>query len=204
MKNVRSAAVFLAAMLFAALDSASVARGQTLDFDDVLDSVQAHDPRIRQALEQLRKAESKTMAARGAFDPRLESDGKIVTGAYYDLRSADVELRQPTTVWGSEIYVGYRVGLGVNERWPTYRDDQTLSGGEVRAGIEVPILRGLIDPERAERSRAMQLEEAAGQAVAVTKVDLELDAARADWYWVGNGQNLEVAMSLLELAEQRD
>ena len=79
-----------------------------------------------------------------------------MTGAYYDLRSADVELRQPTTLWGSEIYVGYRVGLGVNERWPTYRDDQTLSGGEVRAGIEVPIWRGgLTDPERAERARAM-------------------------------------------------
>ena len=183
---------------------ASEERGRPLHFDEVLQSVNAHDPRIRQAVAQLRKAESKTLAARGAFDPRLEGDGKLVTGAYYDLRSADVALRQPTTVWGSEIYVGYRVGLGVNERWPTYRDDQTLSGGEVRAGIEVPIWRGgLIDPERAERARSMHLEEAADQALTATKLNLELAAARTYWNWVGTGQNREVAKSLLELAEQR-
>jgi len=176
-----------------------------LQFEELLRSVDAHDPRIRQAVERLRKAESKTMAARGAFDPKLEGDAKLVTGAYYDLRSADVELRQPTTLWGSEIYFGYRVGRGLNERWPTYRDDQTLSGGEVRAGIEVPIWRGgLIDPERAERARAMSLEEAADQALSTTKLDLELAAAHAYWSWVSAGQGREVAQGLLQLAEERD
>lgn len=176
-----------------------------LQFEELLRSVDAHDPRIREAVERLRKAESKTMAARGAFDPKLEGDAKLVTGAYYDLRSADVELRQPTTLWGSEIYFGYRVGRGLNERWPTYRDDQTLSGGEVRAGIEVPIWRGgLIDPERAERARAMSLEEAADQALSATKLDLELAAAHAYWTWVSAGQGREVAQGLLQLAEERD
>lgn len=184
---------------------ASEERGRPLHFDEVLQSVDAHDPRIREAVARVRKAESKTLAARGAFDPRLEGNGKLVTGAYYDLRSADAELRQPTTLWGSEIYVGYRVGLGINERWPTYRDDQTLSGGEVRAGVEVPIWRGgLIDPERAERARARHLEEAADRALSATKLDLELAAARTYWNWVGTGQNRQVAKALLELAEQRD
>jgi outer membrane protein TolC len=176
-----------------------------LHLQEVLRSVDAHDPRIRQAVERLRKAESKTLAARGAFDPKLKGDAKLVTGAYYDLRSADAELRQPTTLWGSEIYFGYRIGRGLNERWPTYRDDQTLSGGEVRAGIEVPIWRGgLIDPERAERARAVSLEEAAGQALSTTRLDLELAAAQAYWTWVSAGQGLEVAHGLLQLAEQRD
>lgn len=197
--------VFVLGSLTPLLAFASEGRQRPLEFHEVLESVQAHDPRIREAVERLRAAESKTTAARGAFDPRLEGAGKIMTGSYYDLRSADVELRQPTTVWGSEVYVGYRVGLGVNERWPTYRDNQTLSGGEVRAGIEVPIWRGgLIDPDRAERSRAIRLEEAAGEGLAVTKLDLELAAARAYWNWVGAGQNREVAKSLLDLAEQRD
>ena len=197
--------IFVLGSLTPLLAYASEERGRALHFDEVLQSVDAHDPRIRQAVERLRKAEGNTTSARGAFDPRLEGDGKLVTGAYYDLRSADVELRQPTTLWGSEIYAGYRVGLGVNERWPTYRDDQTLSGGEVRAGIEVPIWRGgLIDPERAERARAMRLEEAAGEGLSVTKLDLELAAARAYWSWVSTGQNRGVARALLELAEQRD
>ncbi|MFW2388745.1 MAG: TolC family protein [Polyangiales bacterium] len=197
--------VFVLGSLTPLLASASEEHLRPLEFHEVLESVQAHDPRIREAVERLRGAESKTMAARGAFDPKLEGAGKITTGAYYDLRSADVELRQPTTIWGSEIYVGYRVGLGVNERWPTYRDNQTLSGGEVRTGIEVPIWKGgLIDPERAERSRAINLEEAAGQGLSAAKLDLELAAARAYWNWVGAGQNREVAESLLDLAEQRD
>ncbi|MGB3049592.1 MAG: TolC family protein [Polyangiales bacterium] len=197
--------VFFLGSLTPMLALASEERGRPLHFDEVLQSVNAHDPRIRQAVAQLRKAAAKTTAARGAFDPRLEGDGKILTGAYYDLRRADVELRQPTTLWGSELFVGYRVGLGINERWPTYRDDQTLSGGEVRAGIEVPIWRGgLIDPERAERARAIQLEEAAGQALSAAKLNLELAAARSYWNWVGTGQNREVAKALLDLAEQRD
>ncbi len=205
MSRATRLSVFFLGTLTPMLAFATEERGRPLHFDEVLQSVSAHDPRIRRAVAQLRKAEAKTTAARGAFDPRLEGDGKILTGAYYDLRRANVELRQPTTLWGSELFVGYRVGLGINERWPTYRDDQTLSGGEVRAGIEVPIWRGgLIDPERAERARAIQLEEAAGQALSAAKLNLELAAARSYWNWVGTGQNREVAKALLDLAEQRD
>ncbi|MBW2507714.1 MAG: TolC family protein [Deltaproteobacteria bacterium] len=197
--------VLVLGWLAPALAAAGEERSRPLGFDEVLQSVTAHDPRIRQAVERVRKAEGNTTAARGAFDPRLEGNGKLVTGAYYDLRSADAEIRQPTTLWGSEIYAGYRVGLGINDRWPTYRDDQTLSGGEVRAGIEIPIWRGgLIDPERAARARAMDLEEAADQELTVTRLDLELAAARAYWSWVSAGQNRSVAQDLLELAEQRD
>ena len=184
---------------------ASDERMQPLHFEEVLQSVEAHDPRIRQAVERLRKAESNTTTARGAFDPKLEGNAKLTTGAYYDLRSADAELRQATTLWGTEVFAGYRVGLGLNERWPTYRDDQTLSGGEVRAGVEMPIWRGgPIDSERAERARAIQFEKAADHALSVTRLDLELGAARAYWSWVSTGQNREVARELLQLAEQRD
>jgi cobalt-zinc-cadmium efflux system outer membrane protein len=176
-----------------------------LRLEDVLKSVAAHDPRVRKAVEQLREAEGKTTSARGAFDPRLEGDVGLLTGAYYDLRQADAELRQPTTLWGSEIYVGYRVGLGLNERWPTYRDNQTLSGGEIRAGVEVPIWRGgLIDEPRARRSRAIELQEAARENLSSTELNLELAAAGAYWKWVSAGQKLGVAQALLELAEQRD
>jgi cobalt-zinc-cadmium efflux system outer membrane protein len=176
-----------------------------LRFEEVLRSVSAHDPRIRKAVEGLRRAESTTTQARGAFDPRLEGDLGLRTGGYYDLRRANVEIRQPTTLWGSEIYVGYRVGLGINERWPTYFEDQTLSGGEVRAGIELPIWRGgLIDEPRAKRARAMHLEEAARHDLSGTGLDLELAAASAYWKWVSAGQKLGVTRALVRLAEERD
>jgi len=205
MKRAAHVGLFVFGSLTPLLTAASDERGRPLHFEEVRQSVEAHDPRIRQAVERLRGAEAKTTEARGAFDPRIEGNGKLRTGAYYDDRSANVELRQPTTLWGSELYFGYRVGLALNERWPPYREDQTLSGGELRAGIEMPIWRGgLIDPERAKRARAIELQDAAEQGLSVTELDLELAAARAYWSWVSTGQNREVARALLELAEQRD
>jgi outer membrane protein TolC len=180
-------------------------RKYVLRLDEVLESVRQHDPRIRKAVEGVREAEGNTMSARGNFDPRLNGDVGLLTGAYYDLRQANAELRQPTTLWGSEIYVGYRVGLGLNQRFPTYRENQTLSGGEIRAGVAIPIWRnGLIDPQRAERARALELQEAAEDGLYNTELDLELAAAGAYWKWVSAGQRLQVARSLLDLAEYRD
>jgi outer membrane protein TolC len=181
------------------------AYAQPLRLEEVFESVTAHDPRIRQAVEEVRRAEGVSKEARGAFDPRIEGNIGLTTGAYYDLRAADAELRQATSLWGSEVYVGYRVGLGVNERWPTYLDNQTLSGGELRAGIELPIWRGgMIDEPRAMRARALHLEEAARQGASSTALNLELAAAGAYWKWVSAGQKLEVTRALLELAEDRD
>lgn len=178
---------------------------RSLEFEEVLRSVSAHDPRIRKAVEEVRRAEGNTMEARGAFDPRLRGDVGLLTGSYYDLRQADAELRQNTSLWGSEIFVGYRVGLGVNDRWPTYRNDQTLSGGEVRAGIELPIWRGgPIDEPRAKRARALELEEAAREGLSSTELNLELAAAGAFWKWVSTGQTLQVTQELVDLAEERD
>jgi len=205
---MKRAVLTAVALTFVAAPTMAHANGEAKDplyFDEVARSVEAHDPRIRQALERLRSAEGEAQAARGAFDPRIEGDGKLLTGAYYDLRNANVELRQPTTLWGSEIYAGYRVGLGLNGFWPTYRADQTLSGGEVRAGIEIPIWRGgPIDQERAARARTQFLEDAARRGLSATELDLELGAARAYWGWVSAGQSREVAKSLLQLAEERD
>lgn len=197
-------AVFVVAWFFPWAASASEEE-RPLRFEEVKRSVEEHDPRIREAIGKLRAAEGDVMTARGAFDPRIEGGGEIRTGGYYDLRRAEVELRQPTSVWGSELYMKYRVGLDVNDRWPTYLDDQTLSGGEIRAGIEVPIWRGgPIDEERARRTRALRLEEAADYSLSVTELDLELAAARAYWSWVRAGQSRVVAADLMALAEERD
>ncbi|MBT8465833.1 MAG: hypothetical protein KJO57_14190, partial [Deltaproteobacteria bacterium] len=60
--------VLVLGALTPALAFANEEPGGPLHFEEVLQSVKAHDPRIRQAVAQLRKAESKTMEARGAFD----------------------------------------------------------------------------------------------------------------------------------------
>ncbi|MEM8608114.1 MAG: TolC family protein [Myxococcota bacterium] len=206
MQRVGVAALVVAASLFDATLASASEEGK-LTFEAVRRSVQEHDPRIRAAIERLRGAQGDVQAARGAFDPRLEGDVNIWTGpdAFYQLRRGDVAIRQPTTLWGSEIYGGYRVGLGVNDVWPTYLSDQTLSGGEIRAGIEIPLYRGgPIDEERARRKRAIDLEDAAEYGLSGTELNLELAAARAYWGWISTGQRRQVAEDLMHLAEERD
>ncbi len=186
--------------------NATPAQSQPLEFDEVLEL--RH--RTRSAHSACRRrgppCQGVTTEARGAFDPRIDGDLSLTGGAYYDLRSANAELRQPTSLWGSEIYVGYRVGVSIDQRWPTYRsDNQTLSGGELRAGIELPIWRGgVIDEPRAKRARAIHLEEAAEEDLSSAALNLELAAAGAYWSWVSAGQKLEVTKALLALAEDRD
>lgn len=206
----RSAFALIGAAMLPINPAHATGEQATLTFETVKRSVEQHDPRIRAAIQRLRGAEGDVQSARGAFDPRLEGNVNVWTGddgAFYLLRRADVAVRQPTTLWGSEIYGGYRVGLGVgpNDAWPTYLSDQTLTGGEVRAGIEVPLFRGgPIDEERARRKRAIELEDAADYGLSATELDLELAASRAYWGWVSTGQRRQVAEDLMHLAEERD
>ena len=204
-RRTRFTRIFMGLVACLLLLNAQTAQSQPLEFDEVLSSVTAHDPRIRRAVEEVRRASGVTTEARGAFDPRVDGDLALTGGAYYDLRSANAELRQPTSFWGSEIYVGYRIGVSIDQRWPTYLDNQTLSGGELRAGIDLPIWRGgVIDEPRAKRARAIHLEEAAEEDLSSTALNLELAAAGAYWNWVSAGQKLEVTKALLALAEDRD
>ena len=150
-------------------------------------------------------AEAELMAARGGFDPYLSAYGALRTGGYYELRRVDVELRQPTPLWGAEVYAGYRYGRGDEpDRYPSYYDDQTLAGGELRAGVVVPLWRdGPFDARRAARARAeLRIEQAQGTREA-TELDLRQKAAEAYWKWVAAGRKLRVAEELLELATRR-
>lgn len=176
-----------------------------LELADVLASVRAHHPRIGESLARQRGAEFEQLRARGNFDPVLSAQGKVTTNGYYELRRGDVELRQPTGLWGAQFFAGYRIGLGAEGRYPTYYSDETLSGGEVRAGVEVPLWRdGPLDPARAEVRRAGHSRRAAEQHVATTRLELDIDATRAYWQWVAAGQRARIARDLLALAERRD
>ncbi|MEM7138607.1 MAG: TolC family protein [Myxococcota bacterium] len=210
MKLATVASILIVALCLSPPEARATGGERTLTFDAVRRSVERHDPRIRAAIERLRGAEGDVQAARGAFDPRLGGDFNVWTGndgSFYQLRRGNVAITQPTTLWGSEIYAGYRIGLGegVNDAWPTYLSDQTLSGGEVRAGINMPLFRGgPIDEERARRKRAIAKESAADYGLSATELDLELAAARAYWYWVSAGKRREVTEDLMHLAEERD
>ena len=185
---------------------ATEASEHPLPLEHVLESVATHHPRIDAAVERTRQADGERLASEGGFDPRIEGQVMGLTGGYYDLLRADVGVRQPTSLWGAQFYAGYRVGLGLDpeQRFPTYYPDETLSGGEVRAGVEVPLWRdGPIDATRARIQKAGHGVQAAASALYAQDFDLRVMAASAYYRWVAAGHRLRIAERLLALARRR-
>ena len=177
-----------------------------LQLDDVLSSAARHHPRVQAALARVEVAEQELLGARGAFDPRVSAAASIRAGGYYDLRRVNVEVAQPTSVWGSEIWAGYRYGRGVNDGqyYPSYYSDETLPGGEIRAGIRVPLWRnGPLDQPRAGRRLAEAGLRQAEATRAYTRLAVQQKASEAYWKWVAAGRAWKVHEDVLQLAVVR-
>lgn len=181
---------------------APVAR-DVLTLREVLDVVAAAHPQLEAARERERGAEGDALAARGGFDPQLRLRGQYVpVGAFANGR-LDVELRQPTPLWGLQVYGGWRLGLGEFAVYDLRA--KTASGGEVRAGVSLPLWQGgPIDRRRADLQVTDLGRRAAEADVDARRLELERAAARAYWAWVGAGLRLAVQQQLLALAEDRD
>jgi len=177
----------------------------SLSLAEVLSSTEAHHPQVAAALAREDVARAELFAARGGFDPTLSAYGALRTGGYYELRRLEVELRQPTPLWGAEVWAGYRIGRGIrDQRYPSYYSDQTLDGGELSAGIEVPLWRdGRLDSRRADRARAERYVDSAERSREATSISLRQAATDAYLGWVTAGQRLAVARELMTLAERR-
>ena len=174
-----------------------------LTLEEVLDSVEQTHPTLEKADRAVDKASAKAFGARGGFDPKLMIRSRWSPIGYYDNGQVDTVVKQDTPAWGVALYAGYRVGWG---EYPAYYGHrETLSAGEVRAGIDVPIWRdGLIDERRAAIRQTRPRETGARQGRDATQLQVERDAAAAYWDWVAAGQNLEIARDLLAIAERRD
>lgn len=182
---------------------APAAWGGTLDLPDVLRSVAAEHPQLEAAEQRLRQAEGAEMAARGGFDPVLRMRGQYIPLGGYKNGRFDVEVRQPTPLYGLQLYAGWRVGLG---KFPLYDyRAKTASGGELRAGAVLPLWQGgPIDRRRADVRIAAIGKDAARAELEARLIELERTAARAYWTWVLTGLRRAVEQQLLELAETRD
>ena len=163
----------------------------------------ATHPRVEVAKHDVDRADGNAMAARGGFDPSLVVQSKWTPVGFYNNGQVDTLVRQATPAWGLGLYAGYRLGWGT---YPVYRGHlQTLSGGELRAGIDIPVWRdGPIDARRARIKQTKIRSGGARGARDATQLQVERDAAKAYWSWVAAGQRLRVARDLLATAERRD
>jgi len=172
-----------------------------LRLEEVLESVAAAFP-LLYAVEMERViAAGQRLAAEGQFDPllRLQSIEQTGTFASSQLRTG---VEQATPFGGITTFAGWRWGQG---NFPVYYGDRkTGEGGELQAGIVVPLLQNRpIDPRRARLRIAQITENLAEPTIRRARLDFFRLAAQAYWSWQVAGAQYRIAAELLQLAVVR-
>lgn len=187
--------------LLAASSVGSPAEG-ALALRDVLLAVEGEHPLLEASRADVGAADGEAMAARGGFDPILRARGAVQPVSGYPQTRLDVVVEQPTPFWGLNLFAGYKLGLG---SYPTYDARITNQLGEVRAGLELPVLRnGWMDRRRTAVARTRAGAVAAQASLGQQRLDLARAAAVRYWDWVAAGRRREIASALLSIAKDRD
>jgi outer membrane protein TolC len=172
-----------------------------LPLDAVIASVYESYPLLASALYSRTIAEGEQLAARGAFDLRLNAASENGPTGFYQTYRQRVGVVQPTYS-GGEVFGGYRIGRGHFEPW--YLERQTNDGGEFRAGLAVPLARNReIDERRANLFRADYGRQLVEPDIHAQLIGFVQEASYSYWEWVAAGENFRIADRILELTTSR-
>jgi outer membrane protein TolC len=188
-------------ILFLTLPLAGSAQDeQVLTKRALLQLVADHHPAARQAMLRTIMGEATLRSARGAFDPvavgsytEKTFDGK----EYFSL--LDAGLKVPTW-FGVELFGGYTNNAG------DFLDPQNVvpTGGQMKAGVSVPIGQGLfIDRRRADLRKAQAYQDMAEAERQRLLNDLFLEVLSDHVDWVASFRKLGIARQAVQQAEVR-
>jgi cobalt-zinc-cadmium efflux system outer membrane protein len=197
----------LAALALVLVPTLANAQAAPLELSTVLTSVERHHPLIAAADRDRDAADGELRAAEGSFDPQWRTRAAGAPVGYYNPLTIDTSLVQPTRLWGTTLFAGWRLGEGLSYTGiPIYDGKiETNTLGEVRAGLSVPLWRnGPIDRARANIQRAELGRTMAALSAQQQRLELGRLAAQRYWEWVAAGRRLAVARELLALATERD
>ena len=169
---------------------------------DVVASIHSTFPLLEAAYQQNQITAGNQNAAWGAFDTKLKASSENgPLGLYQTYRNAAGVSRPIYS--GGEVFGGYRTGSGNFQPW--YLERQTNEGGEIKAGVSVPLLRNReIDARRAELWRATYDRQRAEPEIRAQLILFVRDGSLAYWKWIAAGRQLEIGQRALKLAEQRN
>jgi outer membrane protein, heavy metal efflux system len=194
--------VFVLAVLVGAPRALAHGLLTPLTLEEVLGSTRAHHPRLEAAQRDVASAEAGVLSARGGFDPRVTVRGLSTPLGYYRHERLEAGLEQPTSLRGLRLFGGYRRGLG---DFPVYYGQyETLTGGELHAGLALPLWRdGAIDERRAGLAQARLRQHIAAFELAGERLDVQRRAAYHYWDWVAAGRQWTIATEQHALALAR-
>lgn len=176
--------------------------GAPLMLTEVLGSVKQHFPLIQAQQLQISQAQANLLAAKGGFDPTLRSAFVTSPVGVYHNGYSDTELSAPIKNSGARVFTGYRIGLG---NFPVYQQERwTYDQGEVRGGVELPLLRDRsIDSRRAKITQSQFNLRINEEGLRLQQLNIEKQASYSYWDWVAEGKKLQVQAHMLALATTR-
>lgn len=184
------------------LEEPAKSSASPLQLSTVLDSVtQSFPPLLAVSLER-DIALGDLVAAWGAFDLQLKGESLNAPLGFYENYRHGVSAAQPVWNTGGQVWGGYKLGRGEFQPW--FKERQTNEGGELAAGLTLPLLRNRdIDNRRTGVGLADLDVQLADPFIRSQLNVFARDAAVAYWDWVAAGNALAVQRDLLELAELR-
>jgi len=147
-------------------------------------------------------ASNRLLGLQGLFDTTITSKNTISPFGYYNNGYLDLYINQPTTLWGTTFFSGWRNGFG---KFPVYEGKkETLSLGEFRAGFELPLLKdGEIDKNRTSLAKAEVDLQIAKLKILEKRNKTLKSVGEKYWKWVATGNKYLIAKNVLNIAEKR-
>jgi outer membrane protein TolC len=174
-----------------------------LRLEDVVTSILSQYPPLLAAQIEQDVANGRLRSAQGIFDFNAFSKVFGAPAGYYQYGTADVGFEQFTGIWGSTVFGGYRYTGG--DQLPQYYNNRTEGDGEVRFGLDFPILKdGSIDKRRAALFKARLDQKLAQPVIDRQRIDFVRAGSMAYFNWAANGQKLTISSNLLRLALNRN
>ena len=181
---------------------ANGATGEPVQLNTVVQSIYASYPLLQIAFYGRNIAAGEQLSAEGAWDLKLKADTNNTPIGFYQTYRNGVGFEQPT-MWGGEVFGGYKLGRGNFEPW--YGNRETNDGGEFGAGIRIPLLQNrAIDERRATLWKTTYGVNAVEPFIQAQIIEFIRAGTYAYWDWVGAGMHLHISRELLALAEERD
>ncbi len=173
-----------------------------LRLQDVIDSVYASYPLLEAASLARPIADGEVLSTWGEFDRKLKGGGTSGPLGFYKTHRYGAGMSQPLFS-GGELFGGYKIGRGNFQPW--FGERQTDDGGEFSAGVVIPLAQNRrIDARRAALWRATYGRDAVEPEIQTQTIAFIWQASYAYWQWVAAGQNHQIAVSLLKIAQQRN
>lgn len=169
-----------------------------LSKDEVLSIVKQYHPIISQAGLKVQRMDAGILTARGAFDPVASASGERKTfdgKQYYSY--INPELKIPT-------WYGIQIKAGAEEIYGTRVNPERTLGKSTYAGVEVPVLKGLLfDERRATLRQAASFRDMSIAEQQLTVNNVMLEVLVNYWNWVQAYYTYRIYADVVKVNEQR-